>query len=258
MLTDGAERARRTREDRRLFDLYQRTRDPAARAALAERFLPLARSLARRYERRGESLDDLNQVASLALLKAIDRFDPTRAVAFSSFAVPTIVGELKRYFRDYGWSVRVPREVRDLSVRADAEAQRLAAELQRAPTAAELADRLGVDLEQIVEARTASGARRALSLDRPRQDSDDGEGGEFEVAVEDPGYRAAEDAATIWRLAAGLSAREREVLRLRFEHDLTQTEIAARVGVSQMHVSRMIRRAVERMREQAEVAKLAA
>lgn len=255
---DGAERARRTREERRLFDVYQRSGDPAARAALAERFLPLARSLARRYERGGASRDDLTQVASLGLLKAIDRFDPTRPVAFSSFAVPTIVGELKRYYRDYGWSVRVPRELQERSVRVDAEAQRLAVELHRAPTAAELADRLGVDVEQIVEARAASGARRAISLDRPREGSDDDDAREFEVAVEDPGYRAAEDAATISHLGAGLSARDREVMRLRFEHDLTQAEIAARIGVSQIHVSRTIRRAIQQMREQAEVAPAAA
>src|SRR4051812_7117789 len=252
MLTGAAERARRTREDRRLFDLYQRSGDPAARAELTERFLPLARSLARRYERGGASLDDLTQVASLGLLKAIDRFDPTRPVAFTSYAVPTIVGELKRYYRDYGWSVRVPRDLQERSMRVDAEARRLALELHRAPTAAELADGLGVDVEQIVEARAASGARRALSLDRPREDADDGEGREFEVAVEDPGYRAAEDAATISQLGAVLPPRDREVLRLRFEHDLTQSEIAARIGVSQMHVSRIIRRAVEQMREHAE------
>src|SRR4051794_29464585 len=158
MLSDGADRASRTREDRRLFDLYRRTGDPTARAALTERFLPLARSLARRYERGGASLDDLTQVASLGLLKAIDRFDPTRPVVFSSYAVPTIVGELKRYYRDYGWSVRVPRELQERSVRVDAEAQALAVELQRAPTASELAEGLGLDVEQIVEARAASGA----------------------------------------------------------------------------------------------------
>src|SRR4051794_3389706 len=221
MLSDGAERARRSREDRRLFDLYQRPGDRAARAELTERFLPLARSLARRYERGGGSLDDLTQVASLGLLKAIDRFDPTRAVTFSSFAVPTIVGELKRYYRDYGWSVRVPRDLKERSMRVDAEAQQLAVELQRAPTAAELADCLGVDVEQVVEARAVSGARRAISLDRRRYDSEDDDAREFDVAVEDPGYRAAEDAATIWHLAAGLSAREREVMQLRFTHDLT-------------------------------------
>ena len=157
----GPGRSRRAREDARLFERYQRTGDPAARAELTERFLPLARSLARRYERGGESLDDLTQVASLGLLKAIDRFDPQRAVAFSSFAVPTIVGELKRYFRDYGWSVRVPRGLQELALRAQRESDRFAAEQGHAPTAGQLAQRLGVDVEQILEAREAVGARRA-------------------------------------------------------------------------------------------------
>jgi len=152
--------SRRAREDARLFERYQRTGDPAARAALTERFLPLARSLARRYESSGESLDDLTQVASLALLKAIDRFDSQRAVAFSSFAVPTIVGELKRYFRDYGWSVRVPRSLQELALHAQRESDQFASEHGHAPTAGQLAQRLGVDVEQILEAREAVGARR--------------------------------------------------------------------------------------------------
>jgi len=242
--------SRRAREDARLFERYQRTGDPAARAALTERFLPLARSLARRYESSGESLDDLTQVASLALLKAIDRFDSQRAVAFSSFAVPTIVGELKRYFRDYGWSVRVPRSLQELALHAQRESDRFAAEHGHAPTAAQLAQRLGVDVEQILEAREAVGARRAASLDRPREDDDD-EHPVRELAVEDPGFAAAEDAATVSRLAAVLSERDREVLRLRYEQDLTQSEIGERIGCSQMHVSRILRDAVARLQAQA-------
>ena len=198
----GPSRSRRAREDARLFERYQRTGDPAARAELTERFLPLARSLARRYERGGESLDDLTQVASLALLKAIDRFDPQRAVAFSSFAVPTIVGELKRYFRDYGWSVRVPRALQELALRAQRESDRFASEHGHAPTAGQLAQRLGVDVEQILEAREAVGARRAASLERPREGADDDERPVHELGVEDPGFAAAEDAATISRLTA--------------------------------------------------------
>ena len=247
----GPSRSRRARDDARLFERYQRTGEPAARAELTERFLPLARSLARRYERGGESLDDLTQVASLALLKAIDRFDPQRPVAFSSFAVPTIVGELKRYFRDYGWSVRVPRDLQELALRVKRESDRVAAEQGHAPTAGQLAQCLGVDVEQILEAREAAGARRATSLDRPRGD-EDGEGSVADnLGVEDPGFAAAEDAATISRLAAWLSEREREVLHLRFEEDLTQSEIGARIGCSQMHVSRILRGAIARLQAQA-------
>ena len=249
--------SRRAREDARLFERYQRTGDPAARAELTERFLPLARSLARRYESGGESLDDLTQVASLGLLKAIDRFDPQRAVAFSSFAVPTIVGELKRYFRDYGWSVRVPRGLQELALRAQREGDRFAAEHGHAPTAGELATRLGVNVEQILEAREAVGARRATSLDRPRDEDADDERPVRELGIEDPGFAAAEDAATLLQLAAVLSERDREVLRLRFEQDLTQAEIAARIGCSQMHVSRILRRAIARLQAQA-AAELAA
>ena len=253
----GPSRSRRAREDARLFERYQRTGDPAARAELTERFLPLARSLARRYERGGESLDDLTQVASLGLLKAIDRFDPQREVAFSSFAVPTIVGELKRYFRDYGWSVRVPRGLQELALRAQRESERFAAEHGHAPTAGQLAQRLGVDVEQILEAREAVGARRAASLDRPREDAEDDERPVRELGVEDPGFAAAEDAATVSRLAAVLSERDREVLRLRFEQDLTQSEIGERIGCSQMHVSRILRVALARLQAQA-AAELAA
>jgi RNA polymerase sigma-B factor len=249
------DRAARAREDRRLLERYHRHGDAAAREALVERFLPLARQLARRYQRGGEPLDDLVQVASLGLLKAIDRFEPDRSTAFSSFAVPTILGELKRHFRDRGWSVRVPRDLQELSVRVDRVAEELALGLGRAPTPAEIASHIGITTEQVLEAREAAGAYRAVSLDRPREDDEDGEGMADSMGVEDPGFRLAEDAATVERLMSVLSEREREVLRLRFEEDLTQSEIGARVGVSQMHVSRLIRQALARLRETAEQAK---
>lgn len=248
---DTGDRSRRERDERRLFERYQRTSDQAARAELTERYLPLARSLARRYDRGSEPLDDLTQIASLALLKAIDRFDPQHGAAFSSFAVPTIVGELKRYFRDYGWSVRVPRALQELALRAQREREEFAAEHGHAPTAAQLAQRLGVDIEQLLEAREAVGSRRAASLDRPREDADDDELPVRELGAEDPGFAAAENAATISRLTAGLSQYEREVLRLRFDEDLTQSEIGARIGCSQMHVSRILRRAIAHLQAQA-------
>jgi RNA polymerase sigma-B factor len=249
------DRAARSREDRRLLERYHCHGDQTAREALVERFLPLARQLARRYQRGGEPLDDLVQVASLGLLKAIDRFEPDRDTAFSSFAVPTILGELKRHFRDRGWSVRVPRDLQELSVRVERVAEELSRELGRAPTPAEIADNIGVTTEQVLEAREAAGAYRAVSLDRPRDDDDEGDGMAETMGVEDPGFGLAEDAATVERLMAVLTDREREVLRLRFAEDLTQSEIGARVGVSQMHVSRLIRQAVARLREAAEDAK---
>jgi RNA polymerase sigma-B factor len=248
----GDARAARARDDRRLLERYHREGDPAAREALVERFLPLARQLARRYQRGGEPLDDLIQVASLGLLKAIDRFDPDRATAFSSFAVPTILGELKRHFRDRGWSVRVPRDLQEMSVRVEKVADTLARQLGRAPTPLEIAEEIGTTTESVLEAREAAGAYRAVSLDRPREDGDEGEGIAETFGVEDPGFGLAEDAATVESLMSVLSDREREVLRLRFAEDLTQSEIGARVGVSQMHISRLIRQAIARLRAAAE------
>jgi RNA polymerase sigma-B factor len=249
----SGERVTRAQEDRRLLVRYRRDGDPAAREQLVERFLPLARQLARRYQRGGEQLDDLIQVASLGLLKAIDRFDPARETAFSSFAVPTILGELKRHFRDKGWSVRVPRDLQEMAVRVDRIADEMSREVGRAPTPGEIAERTGTSLEQVLEAREASAAYRAVSLDRPRSD-DEEEGDSFadSLGEEDPGFGLAEDAATVDRLMRVLSEREREVLRLRFEEDLTQSEIGQRVGVSQMHVSRLIRQSVARLRDEAD------
>jgi RNA polymerase sigma-B factor len=247
-------RAARAREDRRLLERYHRHGDAAAREALVQRFLPLARQLARRYQRGSEPLDDLIQVASLGLLKAIDRFEPERPTAFSSFAVPTILGELKRHFRDKGWSVRVPRDLQEMAVRVDHVGEELALALGRAPTPAEIAEQTGTSLEQVLEAREASAAYRAVSLDRPRtEDEEDGDSYADAVGAEDPGFRLAEHSATVERLMRVLSEREREVLRLRFEEDLTQSEIGQRVGVSQMHVSRLIRQSIARLRAEAEL-----
>jgi RNA polymerase sigma-B factor len=249
---DPDSRETRTRADRALLERAH-AGDRVAREQLVQRFLPLARQLARRYQRGGESLDDLTQVASLGLLKAIDRFDPARATAFSSFAVPTILGELKRHFRDKGWSVRVPRDLQELAVKLEPVNEALVRELGRAPTTAELAERLGVTVEQVLEGREAAGAYRAVSLDRPRDDDDDdsdGIGAAFGIV--DTGFSEAEDAATVEHLMRMLNEREREVLRLRFAEDLTQAEIGERIGVSQMHVSRIIRQAIARLQRAAE------
>ena len=250
---DGVVAAKRDRvEERRLFVRFKRDADPASQEALVERFLPLARQLARRYSRGTEPLDDLVQVASIGLLKAIDRFDPSRSTAFSSFAVPTILGELKRHFRDKGWSIRVPRDLQELAVRVERVADDLASELGRTPTSDEIARRIGVRIDQVLDAREAAFAHRAVSLDRPRDDSEPGDDLIEAIGVEDHGYHLAEDAATVDDLLCVLSDREREILRLRFADDLTQSEIGARVGLSQMHVSRVIRHALARLREAAE------
>ena len=247
------ERAARAAEDRRLLERYHRSGDRSAREEVVQRFLPLARQLARRYAGAGEPLEDLVQVASLGLVKAVDRFDPSRAVAFSSFAVPTILGELKRHFRDKGWSVRVPRDLQELALRLDRTSEELGRELGRAPTTAEVAERLGVTEEEVLEAREAAHAYRAVSLDRPRTEDDEGGPAVADaMGGDDPGFRRAEDAATVDQLLRVLAPREREVLRLRFVEDLTQQEIGDRIGVSQMHVSRLIRQAIARLGDAAE------
>ena len=233
--------------DQALFARYRRDRDAATRDALVARFLPLALHLARRYHTRADN-DDLAQVASIGLLKAIDRFDPERGLAFSSFAVPTIVGELKRYFRDHGWTVRVPRDVQELTLRLERATEQLTGALGRAPTAAELAEHVSASAEQVVEALAARSAHRPDSLDRPLSDGEEGVmshvGGE-----DDPNFERAEDTATIDALLGGLTERERLILELRFHHDLTQAEIGRRIGVSQMQISRSIRTSIATLQD---------
>jgi RNA polymerase sigma-B factor len=234
-----------------VFEAYHRDGDAASRELLATLYLPLARHLARRYRGRAE-LDDLEQVASLALLKAIDRFDPTRGLEFSTFAYPTILGELKRYFRDLGWTVRVPRELQELTLRLDALRETLTGELGRSPTVAELAERAGTTVEHVVEAISAGSAHHPDSLDRPL--SEDGDLAIDVVAAhDDPGFARAENAVVVDGLLATLSEREREVLRLRFEQDLTQAEIGRRLGVSQMHVSRLIRQSIASLQDASQI-----
>jgi len=238
-----------TAPDIAAFARYRERRDPATREELATRYLPLARHLARRYSSRGE-LDDLQQVASIALLKAIERFDPDRGLAFTTFAVPTILGELKRYFRDHGWMVRVPRDVQELKLRLDNIMEGLTSELGRSPTPAELADRAGASVEQVLEALAANTAHYPDSLDRPVTEDGD-EMIELVGAREDPGYARAENAALVDRLLNTLSERERHILRLRFEEELTQAEIGARLGLSQMQISRLIRKSIGVLQETA-------
>ncbi|HEY2604070.1 MAG TPA: SigB/SigF/SigG family RNA polymerase sigma factor [Thermoleophilaceae bacterium] len=242
--------ADRIRQDLRLLERYHHDGDLAARDELVERFLPLARQLARRYERPDEPLDDLLQVASMGLVKAIDRFDPARGTAFSSFAVPTILGELKRYFRDVGWAVHVPRGMQERALEVNRALTELSRALGRSPTPAELADAMGLTHEEVLEAMEAATAYDSVSLEAPRS-GEEGDGEEFlldRFGASDPGYELAEYAATIAPELRALPERDRLVLHLRFVEDLTQSEIAERIGVSQMHVSRLIRRALEKVR----------
>jgi RNA polymerase sigma-B factor len=225
---------------------HRRAGDDRAREVLIERYLPLARGLALRYRRTAEPADDLIQVAALGLVKAVDRWDATRGVAFSSFAVPTILGELRRYFRDATWSVRPPRSLQELSRAVDrARDDRL--ETGRAPTVDELAERLGRSREDVLAAAQAGDGRWTESLDAPRREEDGWSSLLDQLGSDDAEYERAEARATIERLTACIDHRGREILRLRYEDDLHQREIAARVGCTQMHVSRLIRSALKQL-----------
>jgi RNA polymerase sigma-B factor len=239
---------RRAREERALFERLGTDGDASAREQLVERFLPLARAMALRYQHSHEPLDDLLQVASLGLLRAVDRFDPEREIAFSSFAVPTILGEIRRHFRDRTWSVRVPRNLQELSLRVDRTVGELADQLRRQPSVAEIAAAIAADEESVLEALQAGGAYRALSFEAPRGSEEEASTLADSIGVREDGFDRAEARATLEALLRLVSSREREVLRLRFEHDLTQAEIGAVIGVSQMQVSRIIRRALGRLR----------
>lgn len=229
-------------EDNELLRRYAAERSPRLREQLVVRFMPLARSLAARYRRQTESFDDLVQVASVGLVKAIDGFDPDRGRPFTAYAVPTILGELRRHFRDHVWNVRLPRGLQELTMKVDDATARLTEELGRAPTATEVAERLGVSPEDVLEAIEAGHARRTLSLDAPRR-SDEGSSPAVEtIGDREAGYDRVE--ADLASHAAGLDEREWEVLRLRFVDELTQREIGARLGVSQMQISRVSRRAL--------------
>jgi RNA polymerase sigma-B factor len=246
--TDPAARGRGG--DAALIERYRRSRDPRDLEALVQRFHPLALHLAHHY---GTSHDreDLEQVASLALVKAITRFDPARGVAFATFAVPTILGELKRYFRDLGWSVRVPRALQELAAEVDRATEEVTRELGRTGTTEEVAERCGVSAERVLEARTLTNAHFADSLDRPRCEADDESEGAA-IGGEDPEFERAEQRVDVEWLLSRLTPREALVVRLRFEQDLVQREIAARVGLSQMQVSRLLSRAVIALRDHAD------
>jgi RNA polymerase sigma-B factor len=236
-------------DPRQLFVRWQRDRDQHAREALVERFMPLTRSLARRYGRSSEPFEDLLQVASVGLLKAIDRYDAERGHQFPSFAVPTILGEMRRYFRDSGWAIHVPRGAQERALKVREAQERLANEHGRAATVSQLAEYLELDTEDIIDALQAIQAYETLSLDAPRPGADgDVVAYGDSVGREDERFELVELDATVRAVLGHVPARERLILRMRFVDDLTQTEIAERVGISQMQVSRLLRRSLDQLR----------
>jgi RNA polymerase sigma-B factor len=240
-------------DSQELFRRWRKRQDRQARDQLIERFLPLARKLAHRYRGAHEPYEDLLQVASLGLVKAVDRFEPDRGTAFSSFAVPTILGELKRYFRDLGWSVHVPRGAQERALKVEEAQQKLTTKRGRPPTVPELAQYVELSVEEVLDGLETAGAHHAVSLDAPHSD-EDGESTTLAATFGqcDERYELIEDGLTISAVARQLPRGEREVLELRFVEDMTQTQIAERIGVSQMQVSRILRHAIARMSELAQ------
>ena len=241
----------------RLFREFFVSRDPELRERLVNAHLGLAASLASRFGSRQESLDDLHQAALLGLLHAIDRFDPTRGVQFTTFAWATISGELKRHFRDRTWGVRVPRRVQELYLTTAEAMDALTNSLGRSPTVAEVAERIGASEEEVVEALEARAAYRLASIDTPVNGDDDGGSGGagMQLGSADPGFGVVEQRSVLSGLINKLPAREREIIHLRFNEELTQAEIAERVGVSQMHVSRLLSTSLAKLRVLAEEAR---
>jgi RNA polymerase sigma-B factor len=231
----------RPRDEDSLLDLYHSQQDLAARDELVERYLPLVRSLARRYSYTSEPLDDLCQVGAIALCKAIDRYRPGYGASFKAYAVPTIVGELRRHFRDTGWALHIPRSLQERARAVGVGVNALSARLGRSPTIAEIAESTGLSREDVIEGLEVRMAYDARSLETPARDDD-----------EDAGFEMVEYQAMLERSMRSMPERERVLLHLRFSEDLSQSDIAKRVGVSQMHVSRLLRRAIERLRAAAD------
>ncbi len=241
--------------ERQLVLRYHRWGDMAAREELVKCFLPLARDLALRYSYTDEPLDDLVQVASLALIKAIDRFDPDRGAKFTSYAAPTILGELKRHFRDKGWALRMPRDVQERTLAVSRETEALSKRLGRSPKPREVAQALGCSVERVLEAQEAAASYEAASLDAPAVRGDDEAAALVDqIGAEDSAYELVEDRDAIKSIWSALPEVERKAIELRFLSDLTQREIGERLGYSQMHVSRLLRRALSRLEDAAAAA----
>jgi RNA polymerase sigma-B factor len=238
----------RQEDDERLLQRYHGEGDLEAREQLVVCFMPLARQLASRYRHAGEPLEDLVQVACIGLLKAVDRYDVERGSGFARYAVPTMLGELKRHFRDKGWALRVPRATQELALKVSDALGVLPAKLGRSPRPRDVADAIGVPVEDVLEAMEAATAYETASLDAPRGVAHDEEWTHADaLGAEEHGYELVELGATLRGTLDALPARERLILRLRFEEDMTQAEIARLVGVSQMHVSRLLRRSLDRL-----------
>jgi RNA polymerase sigma-B factor len=238
-------------DEARLWRSFATDRDPAIREELVRRNMAFAKRLALRYRDASESFDDLLQVANLGLLNAVDRFDPERGIPFTAFASPTILGELKRHFHDRVWTLRVPRGLHDRMAEVEKAIAELTKRLQRSPSVGEIAERLGVEQTDVLEAMEAGHNRRTLSLDRPpgSENSEDSPPTEW-IGSEDESFELVESRLALKAALPYLDERERLVLRLRFAEDMTQSQIAERIGHSQMHVSRILRRALIRIREQ--------
>jgi RNA polymerase sigma-B factor len=236
-----------------LLVAFHREGDLAARDRALVELMPLVRALASRYAGRGEPLEDLVQVGSIGLIKAVDRFDVDRGVDFASYAVPTIVGEIRRHFRDKAWAMHVPRRLKELSLRLSRVLDQLTTELGRSPTIAELAQAAGVDEEEAIDALDSMNAYSTRSLHAPFEEGSDDTLSE-KLGTDEAGYGEVEDGALV---AAGLDAldeRERQIVQLRFFEEMTQSQIASEIGISQMHVSRLLRRALATMRGRIEEA----
>ena len=243
-------RSFRERYDERLLERYHEDGDLGARAELIERFIPLARQLASRYSYTDEAQDDLLQVASVGLVKAVDRFEPDRGSTFVNYAVPTILGELKRHFRDKGWAVHVPRALQERTLKVNQAIGVLSARLGRSPTIKEIARHIDSSAEDVHEAMQVATAYDSLSLDAKPPGEDDEERRSYadSIATEEKGYELVDLGQALSGTVRALPDRERTILHLRFVQDLTQAEIAEQVGVSQMHVSRLLRRSLDKLR----------
>jgi len=247
-LAETSTRARQREVEHRLLVEYHRDGDLGAREELVERLLPLARDLALRYTYTDEPFDDLLQVASLGLIKAIDRFEPGRGTKFTSYAAPTILGELKRHFRDKGWALHVPRDLQERTLAVSRESENLSKKLGRSPKVREVAQALSLSVEDVLEAQEAAASYEAASLDAPAT-RDDSEAASLVdlLGQDDNSYELVESRDAIASTWKALPDIERHVLELRFQHDLTQREIGEQIGYSQMHVSRLLRRALKRL-----------
>ena len=248
MVIEMPARGQRTAADRKLLEGLRSGKGLHGRDEIIEHFMPLARSCAARYRRHNEPFDDLEQVAFMGLVKAVDRYDPKQGVAFSSFAVPTIMGELKRHFRDRTWAVRPPRDLQEEWLKVERAVKALTEGNGRKPTVEEIAEHMGSDEESVLEALDVRNGLTATSLDAPSGNDGDGDAFVDVLGTCDNAFRLAEARATLASMMSVLTDRDRLIVRLRFEEDLTQEEIGDLVGLSQMQISRVLRSALERLR----------